>query len=56
LSHGVQVAGAACHTAMRIAQIGYSVIGRSRVQVVRCAIYTVHVETRSASFLVEPQN
>jgi hypothetical protein len=25
-------------------------------RVVSCAIYTVHVETRSTGFLVEPQN
>jgi hypothetical protein len=31
-------------------------VGRSRGQVTLCAVYTVHVETRSAGFLVEPQN
>jgi hypothetical protein len=35
-----------------VAQVGYSVAGRS---VVRCAVYIVHMETRSADFLVEPQ-
>jgi hypothetical protein len=30
--------------------------GRSRGRVAPCAIYTVHEETRSACFLVEPQN
>jgi hypothetical protein len=39
-----------------VAQVGYSVVGRSRAQVAPCAICTVHVETRSADFLVEPQN
>jgi hypothetical protein len=39
-----------------VAQVGYSVAGRSRGQVAPCAVYTVHVETRSAGFLVEPQN
>jgi hypothetical protein len=39
-----------------IAQVGYSVAGRSRSRVVPCAVCTGHVETRSASFLVEPQN
>jgi hypothetical protein len=39
-----------------VAHIGYSVAGRSRGQVASCAVCTVHVETRSASFLVEPQN
>jgi hypothetical protein len=39
-----------------VAQVGYSVAGRSRGQVAPCAVYTWHVETRSAGFLVEPQN
>jgi hypothetical protein len=39
-----------------IAQVGYSVVGRSRGRVAPCAVCTVHVETRSADFLVEPQN
>jgi hypothetical protein len=39
-----------------VAQVGYSVAGRSRSRVALCAVYTVHVETRSVSFLVEPQN
>jgi hypothetical protein len=39
-----------------VAQIGYSVAGRSRGRVAPCAVYTWHVETRSASFLGEPQN
>jgi hypothetical protein len=39
-----------------VAQVGYSVAGRSRDRVAPCAVCTVHVETRSAGFLVEPQN
>jgi hypothetical protein len=39
-----------------VAQVGYSVAGRSRGRVAPCAIYTGHVKTRSAGFLVEPQN
>jgi hypothetical protein len=39
-----------------IAQVEYSVVGRSRDRVTPCAVCTVHVETRSAGFLVEPQN
>jgi hypothetical protein len=39
-----------------VAQVGYTVAGRSRGQVAPCAICTWHVETRSASFLVKPQN
>ena len=39
-----------------VAQVGYSVAGRSRGRVTPCAVRTVHVETRSAGFLVEPQN
>jgi hypothetical protein len=39
-----------------VAQVGYSVAGRSRGRVAPCAICTWHVETRSAGFLVEPQN
>jgi hypothetical protein len=39
-----------------VAQVGYSVTERSRGRVAPCAVYTVHVETRSACFLVEPQN
>jgi hypothetical protein len=70
LSHGVQVAGAAwCAATRTVAGVGdlvqrtgdgntgrYSVAGRSRDQVVPCAVWTWHVETRSAGFLVEPQN
>jgi hypothetical protein len=39
-----------------VAQVGYSVAGQSRGWVVPCAVCTWHVETRSAGFLVEPQN
>jgi hypothetical protein len=39
-----------------VAQVGYSVAGRSRGRVAPCAVCTWHVETRSTSFLVEPQN
>jgi hypothetical protein len=38
------------------AQIGYSVVRRSRGQVTLCAVYTMHKEMRSMSFLVQPQN
>jgi hypothetical protein len=71
LSRGVQVAGAAWWAAMRIvagvrdlvqrigdgqALVGYSVAGRSGSRVTLCAVCTVHVEMRSAGFLVEAQN
>jgi hypothetical protein len=39
-----------------IAQVRYSVAGRSVGRVMLCAVCTMHVETWSASFLVEPQN
>jgi hypothetical protein len=39
-----------------VAQVRYSVDGRSRGRVAPCAVCTWHVETRSAGFLVEPQN
>jgi hypothetical protein len=39
-----------------VAQVGYSVAGRSRDRVAPCAVCTWHVETRSVVFLVEPQN
>jgi hypothetical protein len=39
-----------------VAHVGYSVVGRSGGRVTSCAVYTVHVKTRSADFLVEPQN
>jgi hypothetical protein len=39
-----------------IAQVGYSMAGRSRGRVTSCAVCTVHMVMRSAGFLVEPQN
>jgi hypothetical protein len=39
-----------------VAQVGYSVAGQSRGRVAPCAVCTWHVETRSAGFLVKPQN
>jgi hypothetical protein len=39
-----------------VAQVGYSVAGRSRGRVALYAVCTVHVETRHTCFLVEPQN
>jgi hypothetical protein len=39
-----------------VAQVEYSVVGRSRGRVAPCAVCIMHVETRSAGFLVEPQN
>jgi hypothetical protein len=37
-----------------VAQVGYSVAGRSRGRVMPYAVYTWHVQTRSAGFFVEP--
>jgi hypothetical protein len=39
-----------------VAQVGYSMVGRSRGQAALCVVYTMYVETRSVGFLVEPQN
>jgi hypothetical protein len=39
-----------------VTQVRYSVVGRSRGRVALFAVCTVHVETRSTRFLVEPQN
>jgi hypothetical protein len=39
-----------------VTQVGFSVAGRSRGRVAPCVVCTWHVETRSAGFLVEPQN
>jgi hypothetical protein len=39
-----------------VAQVEYSVAGRSRGRVAPCVVCTWHVEIRSAGFLVEPQN
>jgi hypothetical protein len=67
----VQVTGATWQTTMRImagigdlvqrtgdgqAQVEYSVVGRSRGRVTLFAVCTMHKETRSAGFLVWPQN
>jgi hypothetical protein len=67
LSHGVQVTGVAWWAVTRImtgvgdlmqriedgqAQVGYSMARRSRGRVMLCAVYTVHKEMRSMSFLV----
>jgi hypothetical protein len=38
------------------AQISYLMVRRSKGWVTSCMVSTVHKETRSASFLVEPQN
>jgi hypothetical protein len=37
-----------------VAQVGYSVVGQSRGRVAPCAVCIMHVEIRSAGFLVEP--
>jgi hypothetical protein len=39
-----------------VAQVEYSVAGRSRGRMAPCAVCTWHVEARSTGFLVEPQN
>jgi hypothetical protein len=39
-----------------VTQIGYSVAGQLRGRVTPCVVCTVHVEMRSMSFFVEPQN
>jgi hypothetical protein len=71
LSRGVQVAGLAWRAATRIvagvgdlvrrtrdgqAHVGYLVARRSGGRVTLCAVCTMHVEMRSAGFLVEHQN
>jgi hypothetical protein len=38
------------------AQVRYSMAGQSRGWVMLSAVYTVHKEMKSTSFLVEPQN
>jgi hypothetical protein len=45
-----------CRGPGMVTQVGYSVVGRSRGRVATCAVCIWHVKTRSASFLVEPQN
>jgi hypothetical protein len=37
-------------------QVGYSMVERLGCRMTSCVIYIMHNETRSASFLVEPQN
>jgi hypothetical protein len=39
-----------------VVHVEYSVVRRSRGQVAPCVVCTVHVETRSAGFMVEPEN
>jgi hypothetical protein len=39
-----------------VTQVRYSVVRRLRGQVAPCAVCIVHVETRSAGLLVDPQN
>jgi hypothetical protein len=39
-----------------VTQVRYSVAGRSGVWVTLCVVYTVHVKTKSAGILVQPQN
>jgi hypothetical protein len=39
-----------------VVQVGYSVAERSGGRVTSCSVCTVHMETRNAYFLVEPQN
>jgi hypothetical protein len=71
LSRGVQVAGVTWRAAVRImagvgdlvqmtwdgqAQVRYLVARRSGGRVMPFVVYTMHMETRSAGFLVEPQN
>jgi hypothetical protein len=38
------------------AQVRYSVVGRLECLVTSCAVCTMHKQTRSAGFLVKPQN
>jgi hypothetical protein len=71
LSHDVQVTGAIWRAVTRIVEgiedqmqrtrdgqteVGYSVVGRLRGQVMLCMVCTVHKETRSTCFLVWPKN
>jgi hypothetical protein len=39
-----------------VTQVGYSVAGLSGGRVTPCAVCTVHMETKSTGFLVQPQN
>jgi hypothetical protein len=43
-----------CRGPGMVTQVGYSVVGRLRGRVASCVVCTMHVETRSAGFLVEP--
>jgi hypothetical protein len=43
-----------CRGPEMVAQVEYSVAGRSRGQIAPCAVCTVHVEMRSTGFLVDP--
>jgi hypothetical protein len=45
-----------CRGPGMVAHVWYSVTGRLRSWVALCTVCTMHVETRSAGFLVEPQN
>jgi hypothetical protein len=45
-----------CRGPRMVAQVEYLVVGRSRGQVTPCVVCTVHVKTRTADFLVEPEN
>jgi hypothetical protein len=71
LSYVVLMTGAAWRAVMRIeagvgdvvqrtgngqAQVEYLVVERSRGRVMLCVVCTIHNETRSAGFLVWPQN
>jgi hypothetical protein len=39
-----------------VAQVGYSVTGRSRGRVASCVVCTVHMEMSSTCFLLKSQN
>jgi hypothetical protein len=39
-----------------VTQVEYSMAERSRGRVAPCAVCAMHIEMRSVSFLVEPQN
>jgi hypothetical protein len=39
-----------------VTHVRYSVVGRSRGRVMPCTVCTMHMETRSTGFLVEPPN
>jgi hypothetical protein len=45
-----------CRGPGMVAQVGYSVAERSWGRMASCVVCTVHVETRSAGFLIESQN